>query len=498
MKFAILGLLVVLVIAFFVLVWKAAKDWRWYQIVPTIFTMLLAVVLIFPTAGVLGSRSAWHKKKEELEERVARIKVEHKVLKYGDPSDVNSEGITQLTQRLSEIALEAGRRWRDMRMTNINGNNITLVQQQQPAAQDPALAGLAGDDADADAAAAPPSPLIPETLVVYGFAEQPDPSIQATVPTVFLGEFHVTASTPTQVTISPTSPRNQRQMAVIQQAQSWSLYEMLPLDGHMPFIAEGSVPNDDAYFGRVDEDLVRRVLGQGVKEETIQKYLRDGSRATQDDPPLSRWVKLEFTKKHSIEVDSPEQRGALFEGFFDGNGRAVDSRLQRGDMASFNVGDQVLLKEEAANELIDEGIARLIDQYYIRPPNDYRYILRRIRLRLAELEIRKEELAFEKQVLDEAIAKTVQMIGVNQDAKLKLEQDFAQVQVEKNSIEKYAKSRADNLSAMKAEMVRLHRKNLELEQKLQRYHLEIEQRLETLEDSVRLDRPAVPVGGLDS
>ena len=66
MKFAILGLLVVLLIGFFVVVWKAAKDWRWYNIVAVCITMLLAMALLFPTAGVLKSRAAWHQIKEKL------------------------------------------------------------------------------------------------------------------------------------------------------------------------------------------------------------------------------------------------------------------------------------------------------------------------------------------------------------------------------------------------------------------------------------------------
>ncbi len=471
MKFAILGLLVVLVISFFVLVWKAAGNWRWYQIVAVCVTMLLAVTLIFPTAGVLASRSAWHQKKEELEERVAKIRVDQKELKYGDPADAASEGIVQLTQRLSELSVEAGRRWRNLVKSNVAGNSITLVRQQP-------VAGIPGvPPADAAAAAAPAEPLIPESLVVYGFAESQDPATQMMIPTSYLGEFSVTASTPTQVTLTPTGPLDP---ALLQRAQSWSLYEMLPLDGHQPFIAEGSVPSDDNYFGRVDEDLVRRLLGRGVTEATIQKYLRDGSRATQDDPPLSRWVKVEFTKNYKIEVDSPEQRGALDGGFFDGNGRAVDSRLQRGEDITFKAGDQILVKEEAADLLRDEGVARLIDQYYLRPMNDYRFVLRRIRLRLDELANRKEELAFEKQVLDEAIDKTVKMLAVNQEAKLKLEQDLAQVQLEQQAIEKYRAGIADKVQATRDEMVRLYKSNLQLEQQLQQRHLKIQQQIDSL------------------
>jgi hypothetical protein len=298
----------------------------------------------------------------------------------------------------------------------------------------------------------------------------------------------VTASTPNDVTLAPNGPLAPEQIQLVQQAQqqgrTWTLYEMLPLDGHRPFIADGSVQTDDQYFGRVDEDLVRSLLGQGTTEATIQNYLRDGGRATQDDPPLSRWDKIEFLKKYTMQVDSPDQRGALDGTFFDGNGRAVDSRLQRGEDLVFAVGDQILVKQEEAKKLLDEGTARLIDQYYLRPLNDYRFVLRRIRLQLAELENRKTELAFEKSVLDEAIALTVKMLTINQEIKLKLEQDLAQVQVESKSIQDYKNKNAKKVEDLRAEMIRLHKENQALEQQLEKHHFDIKRKI----DSVTMNR----------
>ena len=47
------GLLGVILIGFFVVVWKASPNWRWYNIVAVCITMILSVLFIFPTAGVL-------------------------------------------------------------------------------------------------------------------------------------------------------------------------------------------------------------------------------------------------------------------------------------------------------------------------------------------------------------------------------------------------------------------------------------------------------------
>jgi hypothetical protein len=505
MMYAFLGLLVVLLIGFCVVVWKAAPNWRWYNIVAVCITMLLAVLFLFPTAGVLKSRAAWHQVKEKLEDQMAEVAEEHRLIKYGDPDDAEyGQGVMELSMELSKLGIEAGRRWRNLQFQGVNNNQITLVQPQAGAAGGVEGIPAAADEGAAAAAPAQPEPLVPDGLVVYGFAERPmaatpnaaTPSAETPsagtpnaepvlLPTFYLGEFRVVAGSPNSVTLAPTGPLEQNQMQAIgnQQALSWSLYELLPLDAHEPFVAAGSEESEDNFFGRIDSDLVNRMFGNRVSAETLQEYLQDGRRATDDDPPLSRWWKIEFIKDHSIVVDSPEQRGALDGGFFDGNGRAVDGRLQRadGDEVQFKKGDQILVKEEAANQLISElGVAELRDRFFLRPLNDYRYILRRIRLQLTELANRQSELEFEKKVLEEAISKTEGMLVENQAIKLKLEQDLAQFRVEKNAINDYTEQLRQQVNAMRAEMARLHQQNLALEQEIEAKQLAIQRRLDSL------------------
>ncbi len=431
MNFVIIGLLVVLFFAFLFVVWKTAKDWRWYNIVAVVLTMLLAMIFIFPTAGALKSRAAWHKIKETLDVRAEQALADQKTLKYGDPS--GAPGVLDLAQQLAKAGIEAGRRWRGLRMAN---NNVQSIQLNQP-----------------PQAALPPGVAAPAAA----------------------GEFRVAASTPTGVTLTPTGPLEPAQQQRISggQASSWSLYELLPLDAHEPFVAEGSSTSDDNLFGRIDEDLVRGLLGDNVRDAALQKYLRDGSRSTPDDPPLSRWVKIEFTKNYTLDVDSPQKSGALEGGFFDGNGRAVDSRLQRGDDGNvkFKAGDRVVVKEEAAKQLEDvEGVARLVDTYYLRPLNDYRFVLRRIRLRLTELSIRTKELNYEHEVLSAALAATVAMLTSNQQEKLKLEQDLAQTQAEAKAIREHHQQLVDDIKKTRERLVALYQDNQKREQQLRSAH----------------------------
>jgi hypothetical protein len=347
----------------------------------------------------------------------------------------------------------------------------TPVPPGTPAAAPPAGVATTPAGAPGAAPAAAPLPLIPVGLVVYGFAETVTPLLPTAVPTFYLGEFRVKSSSPTQVVLEPTGRLEGPQLQAITSgnAQNWSLYELLPLDSHDVFIAAGSEPADDAIFGRPDDNMLRQLMGQSITEPTMNKYLRDGGRAQQDDPPPSRWTKIEFTQAHKIAVDSPEQRGALDGGFFDGSGQAVDSRLQRGGddgSVAFNPGDQLILKEEAASALIEGGVAKLVDNYYVRPLNDYRLVLRRLRLRLEELAIRKSQLEIEQKVLDDAIAATVKMLASNQESKLKLEKDLAQIQVERSAIDKYNATVKEQLTNTRSTLSGLYRENLGIRQQL--------------------------------
>lgn len=496
MKFAVLGFLVVLLIGFFVVVWKAARDWRWYNIVAVCITMLLATAFIFPTAGVLKSRAAWHQVKEKLEKQANELEITHRLIKYGDLTNAEyGEGVAKLDQRLSKIGIEVGRRWRNLQFQGFANDQVTLIQAPQ------AGVGVDGIPEGVDANAAPavaaqPTALVPQSLVVYGFAETPVPNPNADeqpllLPTFYLGEFNVEASSPTSVTLKATGPLEANQLNAIQQRQasSWSLYEMLPIDGHEPFIAQGSERTDDNYFGRVDTETVdqlfeimARVSGRTASEATLEAYREDGRRAEDSDPPLSRWWFVEFVKDHALEVDSPETWPVLESGFFDANGRAVDARLQRtdGNEVRFKRGDQVLVKEEAGIELRDEGVAELRDTFFLRPLNDYQYVLRRIRLRLTELKIRQTELEFDTKVIEDAIAKTEGMLVANQDSKLKLEQDLAQFRIEKVAVTSYTEQLREQVKTMRDEMARLHQQNLVLEQQIEEKQLAIEQRLNSL------------------
>lgn len=471
MSYALLGLLIVLVLAQAFLMWKAAPTWRWYEMVAVMMTTILAVVFVFPVAGALKSRSEWYKKKEELDIRFEKARFENRELRNGDRNNpLSDQGVLAMAQDLAAVGLEAGRRWRGLRLSNSSFAGEATIVLTRPLPEP-----VPGEEPPAEPAAAdaPAIPLIAEGMVVYGFGEGRGPDIDVPVPVGYLGEFRVVSSTPNQLTLSPTGPLIPSQQELIEsgKASSWSIYELLPLDGHTPFIAAGSVPDDDNVFGRVDDKLIATILAN-APETTRETYLRDGSRARADDPPDSRWVKVEFTKPYAISVDSLEKRDALQEGFFDGSGRAADSRLLAGGTGEVKLakGEMLLVKKEAADALRAEGVARLVDEYFLRPLNDYRFVLRHMRLRIAELENRSKILGFEKDVLQRAIDATVSMLASYQTDKLLLEQDFNQTEAERMAIQAYNEKLRVEVKETREKLVRLYNSNQSLEAELADIH----------------------------
>ena len=470
MMYAILAVLILIFIAFAVLLWKASKNWRWYHITASVFIMILAIALLFPTAGVLKSRKEWHKVNERMAKQAEQVKRDNFVLRYGDPTDPNAgESVTDLSLKLSKLGREAGRRWRDFIVQNANAQSVVL---SAPAP----VAAVAAPTADGEAPAAPVISLPPENLVVYGFGE----AVMSgkALPTFYMGEFRVTASAGNQITLQPTGQLEPAQLQRLSSMKSWSVYEMLPLDGHEPFIAEGSKMTDDNILGRVDDALVNQLLQNKIRPETLQQYLRDGSRANQDDPPLSRWIKLEFVKNHTVDVDS-KTKGALTDAFFDSGGRSLDARLQRGGDVSFRKGDSIVVKEETTKPLDqdspplfqvegDDAVAKVIGTFFKRPLNDYRFVLRKLRLRLIEAAIRKTELEYEREVLQDALDATTVMLTSNQKDKLALEQDLGQLQKELKAITDYESSLATDLKEARKTLLQLYQSNIKLEQELKR------------------------------
>lgn len=491
MSYALLAFLVILVLAFGFFAWKCRETWRWYHITCGAISLLLGILFLFPTAVVLKSRSAWHKAKEDLEARLVTLEADQQRLKLGDsPTGDDGTGAYSLKEQLNLAGLESGRFWPHLRAQSATSQGaITLVRAAPPAATAEGEPAPAADEAADPAAAAPPVanvPLIPQGLIVYGFSETRQEGIARPIPVFYLGEFRVTSSSPTQVVIEPTFRLEPAQVQAISSGNAplWSLYERLPIDSHDVFLMPQTESTDEALFGAIDVDAVRGLLGRGANPATIETYLRDGSPARPDDPAETRWVKIEFTQDHQFVVDSATPAGPLDGGFFNAQGEAIDPRLMRGGegeeagKVGFSVGEELVLLESAAEPLIRQNVAKVISTYYLRPLNAYSIALRRMRLRLDALDLRRQQQEVEQQVLQDAINATAAAMTSNQETQLKLEQDLAQISVEKSAITSYRSSVAQALENMRQGLADLYRDNLRLHNELVGIHQTIQSQLQ--------------------
>ncbi len=484
MKIVLLLLVFVYFCVFFWLIWKSAATWRWYHLVLASLTFLLTLPMLPMTAIVLKSRSAWSEQVGLLEAKHQQIERDRQGLVNGVPGDPTRDpGVLELQTQLRRLNAEVGRVFRDLEVRDRGPAGVTLGRAvAAPATVD----GIPVDPAADAAAPANASPLAAADSIVYAFAEQILQEGGPAVPVFYLGEYRITQATADTVSLTPTVPLEPFQLQAANQAGRWALYEVMPTDSHETFIAAGSVPDDELFFGRVDDEAIRALFGNSVAPETINDYLRDGSRAIASDPPAARWLKIEFTKKFELTVDGQDQRSAGDGGFFDSLGQAVDSRLQRteGDTVTFEAGEQLVVKEEAGIELINDGSAKLVDTYFIRPLSSYRLALRDLRQQIDYLDRQATGLRQQQSVLQVALNLTNDMTTKGQQRKLELEKDDSQVGKELSAIRSYSENIEQQLVSTKKEMSRLYQDNLSREKELQKIQTQIRQMVEAREAAV--------------
>lgn len=452
---------VLLLIAFGFFLWKGAETWGVTQIVFTLLTLLAATALLPMLAYSLKTRAAWQKQVKLLREEYERVDREVQQLQYGDVLAVNQaeDALLPTQSRLKALQFGVGRVWRSLALAAADANGFQLKSVAGP----PPVPGVAAPAA----AAAPPKLEIPEGLVLYAFAEGLIDNQM--LPVFYLGEFKATAVAGDTLTLTPTRPLMQAAQQAISsgQAGSWTLYELPPTDSHDPFLAAGAKRADDLLFGNVDAEAIQQLLGS-LRPETVRSYLETGRRAVDGDPINAIWSKIEFTQDTEIVVDNPEQRSAIDGGFFDGSGQAVDARLQRpeGESVKFKAGDQLVVKAEAAQDFIQRGVAKQIDNYFVRPLNDYGFALNSVPERIEQLSQKLSVLNREMGLLTQVNAQTDQVQLTAQQEQVQLEAERDQMLVEGKALDEYTAKIDERLSTARKRLSELYATNVSLQQQL--------------------------------
>jgi hypothetical protein len=336
--------------------------------------------------------------------------------------------------------------------------------------------------------------------VVYAFLEEPLAQGQGALPRYYVGEFKVSQSTPETVTIQAQGQLEQiqRQMLANSANFTWTLYEVLPLDGHQPFLVEGSdkILPEDNIFGSVDANLVNQLfsnrdvignmlsatpLAQGQASErelfaanmvaSVQEHLKDGQK-TDLPPEANRWSRVQFQVNYEDVVDSEDAADPADVSAFDILGKAKDIRLHVGDGEGKVVakkGEYAVVNFETQKEWENNQVAVEIDTFFVRSLVDFRFEIRRLRIRVREVVDRIKVVQEENTLLESAQGTLSKLLAQRQEIILKLEDDLAQVKVENTALDKYLAKQSEALRKLQEKASLLYNENIGMMKEIEAY-----------------------------
>jgi hypothetical protein len=380
----------------------------------------------------------------------------------------------------------------------------------------PVAAPPAAANAAAANAAVPPTSVadgLTVDSVVYLFGETPSP--RGMLPSVYLGEYIVTESKDRVVTFRPSTTLSPMQLGALQSPtfESWAIYELMPLDSHKAFAADGSSPEEDAIWGRMDKESLGQLLGinpaladavlsslepsEARKATLLQSYLNDGAKAPEQAPPETVWYRVKFVKDYDIsDVDAgslsaepgKESNAAAMEGgYFNSQGRTVDARLKRDstEPVRFKIGDSYVFDTDTANDLQKNGFANIIGPVYVRPLNDYEFGFRETRRLTTRAQ---QDLLLVTREFNEAVRTntvTLEQVRKAEVENQRLKLDQSQYSKEAEVVTNEATELASQVEAKKAELSQIYASIVEL-------HSKIVKRSNELTALINATVPAIP------
>jgi len=457
----ILFLLVILIALtlFIVFLVKTARHWGvWHSILLSVLFIESWVFLYF-TAGVQYERVRATRDAYRFRQEAESAIQTGRSLRFGSvdaPYD-SLEAVLPVQGQLERLTIDRGRVWRQLTFVSSSGNQVELVvQAPQPAAD-------LADGAPAETRQPTAGGVsLPQDLVVYAFEEKVN-DLGYPLPVYYLGEYRVTKSDPATgaIGLESTLPLHAMHRARIDQGTpNWTLYEMLPIDSHQAFVAAGSEPNDEAIFGRPDDEQIRNLL-QGVPEPVLSDYLKDGQKASDDDRPETIWEQVNLLSDYQVDVDSDQSADATVSGYFDQVGRSIDIRLKRNEPVSLAPGElrdnRVVVIESVARELIARGEAERVQRIFVRPLNDYLGIFNRVHAKGFELEERTKYYQFQNQLIDQANQAGQNMLAIRQKENQLLASDLGGFQKEIQFLDSAVSQAESDLEKLKKDLSQLYR-----------------------------------------
>lgn len=507
-----------LFVFFCFLTYKFVATWRVWHILTMFFLFLAVVAMCVMVALSYRTHHTWRTQAFALGQQLVKEVSSNEEVRYGNPIELvqSNPSIRSVNADEQRALMNRGRVWRGCMPAQAADDDTVTVSTPAPpaaaaaasaAAPAPAAAPAApGAAAPAPAAPAPKpavaaEPAIQQNMILQVFVEEdaaPEDKLPpgSKLPKYYVGEFTVTAVTENSAALRPTRPLDAISKQTMRQpGKSWVLYETMPVDSHRAFAADQKKSPDltrnadeEPVFGKMEAERMKLLLVEPKQpspvtadqfKKTVDSYLRDGKRATQDDPPQNTWLKVRFTQPYKEDVDTVgESVGAVTSSqtFYD-RGRAEIALLRRGKPVEFNKGDVGVFPQEDGKRLIGQKVCELIEPVYVRELNDYEFGLRNLALLTAQLEKNQTQLLRDKAEVDRANQLALEEIKAREDERGKLNTDVEKTRLEQKRMTDYVATLEERSAKMREELSNLYRINSELVDQLATLDREMTERI---------------------
>lgn len=453
--------LAIVVIAFLVIAGMSSRTWRALHVTAIYLVFFAGFAFTILAASSLKTRAQWKEKADRLSEDLDVAKAHLREIVHGNP-DTDQQAVVTLQEvraRLARLSLDRGRVWRQCQPVpgSLSGTPETPN----------VIFGTTPPGAEAT-----PN-RINVGAIIHLFREVLKD--ETPIPVAYVGEFRVTAATDDQATVEAVRPLLNHQVNQIRYPNSsWALYEIMPLDSHQAFVNADEriqIENDNvSIFGTVDEAEIREIftlvneenfltsrthpatpLSEQELDALILDRVNDGKRE-KDATDKNNFMKVRFTKSHVIKVDSTLAAKTnlmdVARDLFDAAGDANLARLRRGEPVEFKTDQIGIFHNEAAQPLIDDGTAVLMERIYVRELTDYDRLFAEVRWQIERLGIIATEVKFASISIEKADAGVSKQFAIRQAERVKLEDDQANVGKELETLGQYS----DNLTSVQADI----------------------------------------------
>jgi hypothetical protein len=468
--FQVLGALLALFAIF--LTYMNTKTWRWVHVTFTFLVFIASVAFCVFAAETLKTRFNWIKLHDDLEKRLATAEEDLERTTRGDPTDVEGKkpSVYSVREELGRTVLDRGRVWRGCERNFDPRTWIAQVRTSPP------------PDPNNPAAGPVKKNNIQPKTILHAFLELQKSAEGPALPAAYIGEFMATAVTDNTVTLAPTTFLLPEQVAAGQAAGTWALYETCPVDGHDWFTGDEKQRleplADAAGLERWTPDQINRIA---------TPYLRDGTQATDNDPPENVWWEVKFDQEYEVAVDAPVVNSVDVEPF-NTEGQAVLERLRRKGGTTENAGkvkfgpkegqiQTAVLDQNTAQDLIDKKIATLVKKIYRRTLTDYEREFHAVNERMVEINTRLRQLDLDNKAMLAATEKAQQQQALVEELKGKVMEDISKVKYEVAELQRYAGALSTQLDTTQTELSQLYRANKAVGRELARLTAELTEQI---------------------